>query len=133
MSSLKDILPLSMRLTSRMSFTRLNKWSLDNMILRRQSRTRSVSFRWSSAMDAKPEMEFMGVRKSWDILVRKVDFAWLACSARSSAFCSATFWRSCSRISPVTLRAAKMTFESRWGRRMMRSSTYCSSSPNSRR
>lgn len=45
MSSLKDILPLSMRLTSRMSFTRLSKWSLDNMILRRQSRTRSVSFR----------------------------------------------------------------------------------------
>ncbi len=83
-------------------------------------------------MDAKPEMEFMGVRKSWDMLVRKVDFAWLACSAKSSAFCSAHLLAQLLALSPVTLRAAKMTLESRWGRRMMRSSTYCSSSPNRR-
>jgi hypothetical protein len=33
-----------------------------------------------------PMMAFIGVRISWDMLARKSDFAWDACSAFSTAF-----------------------------------------------
>ena len=69
------IFPLSMRLTSSMSLIRSSRCSLESRIFSRLSRTRSGSSGRASARLANPIIELRGVRKSWDMLVRKVDFA----------------------------------------------------------
>ena len=77
------IFPLSMRLISSTSLIMDKRCLLEAVILAMQSCTRSLSLIWAAAMPANPTMAFMGVRMSWDMLLRKADllaFALLAFS-----------------------------------------------------
>lgn len=99
-------LPLSMRLMSSTSLIRLGRCSLEVLIFRRYSLTSSLLSRCVSAREVKPMMAFMGVRMSWDMLLRNWVFARLACSAAVSAVESTSFFlRSVCTTSSTFLKA----------------------------
>ena len=77
------VLPLSIWLISNTSLISASRWRLDEEILPRQSKTRSLSSICAMAMVVIPMIPFIGVRISWDILERKfvlAALAWLALS-----------------------------------------------------
>ena len=83
--SLIVTLPLSILLISSTSLIRLRRWLLEVLILSRVSATFSGSLRWEEAILVRPMIAFIGVRISWDILVRKVLLAESALLALSRA------------------------------------------------
>ena len=102
--SSRFILPLSMRLISKMSLIRLSKWLPEVIIFFRYSCTCSRWLMWVIARLVKPTMAFIGVRMSCDILERKTLLALLARLACWRASCNRFFFSSSLRVSSSTLR-----------------------------
>ena len=78
-------LPLSIFAISSTSLIRPSKCRLEAVIFVRQSFTRSGSSKYIEAMAVSPIMEFIGVRMSWLMELRKSVFARLARSASQKA------------------------------------------------
>ena len=90
-SLLSSILPLSIRLISRISLINDNRNREEMPILEIQSSTCSSSPMDWAAMVLMPMMAFMGVLISWLIRERKSLLAALACSAATRAAASSSF------------------------------------------
>ena len=100
----KFILPLSMRLISRTSLIKLNRWFPEVIIFRRYPSTCSLCSRWLRASVVKPMIAFIGVRISCDILERNVLFARFARFACKRASSSVFFFSISLRVSSSMLR-----------------------------
>ena len=90
-SFFSSILPLSIRLISRISLISDSRKREEMPILEMQSATCSSSPMCWAAMVLIPMIAFMGVRISWLMRERKSDLAALACSAATSAAASSSF------------------------------------------
>ena len=107
----RDIFPLSILLMSKTSLMSPRRWLLAALIFRVYSRTLTLLSGALARRVEKPMTAFMGVRISWDILLKKVVLAALASRSMERASWSWALCRACmaDRSLADRLRRMKMT------------------------